>query len=216
MNAAGDSMQVRSCPRNHARECRTAGGSVLCDACISQVQRNLRTLPALYDECLRHAQLTSRRSNPTRVSGSRTRDHLNVSVLDARYNILATLESWAEAFAEELDVAVPARSVTHLTHFLTRHLEWLASQPLAADFADEMEILAAELRGTIDPESNDLRTAIRKCVVDDCSGTINTSLTNSGRAPRGSIACSAGHFWEMNEWLHLRHLMEQQRKRVTA
>ena len=209
-------MQVHSCPRSHAHERRTAGGSVLCDACISQVERNLRTLPALYHECLHHASPTSRRSNPTKVSGSRTRDHLNVSVLDARYNILATLESWAEAFAEELDVAVPARSVPHLTRFLARHLEWLTSQPPAADFADEMESLAAELRGTIDPESNDLRNAIRKCVVDNCNGTISTSLTNSGRAPRGSIECSAGHSWEMHEWLNLRHLMEQQRKRVTA
>lgn len=207
-------MQLRSCPRSHAHECRTADGSVLCDACISQVERNLRTLPALYHESLQYASPTSRPSNPTRVSGSRTRDHLNVSVLDARYNILATLESWAEAFAEELDVAVPARSVSHLARFLTRHLEWLTSQPLAADFADEMEILAAELRGTIDPESNDLR--IRKCVMDNCSGTINTSLTNSGSAPRGSIECSAGHSWEMHEWLNLRHLMEQQRERVTA
>lgn len=209
-------MQVRSCPRNHAHKGCTAGDSVLCDVCISQVERNLRTLPALHQECLHHASPTSRRSNPTKVSGSRTRDHLNVSVLDARYNILATLESWAEVVSEELDVAVPARSVPHLTRFLTHHLKWLASQPPAVDFADEMESLAAELRGTIDPESNDLRTAIRKCVVDNCSGTISTSLTNSGRMPRGSIECSAGHSWEMHEWLNLRHLMEQQRKGVMA
>ena len=208
-------MQDRSCPRSHAHECRAAVGSLLCDACISQVERNLRTLPALHHECLHHASPMSRRSNPTRVSGSRTRDHLNVSVLDVRYNLLATLESWAEAVAEELGVAPPARSVPHLTRFLTRHLKWLISHPPAADFADEMESLVAELRGAIDPESNDLRDATRKCVVDNCSGTISTSLTNSGRAPRGSIECSAGHSWEMHEWLNLRHLMEQ-RKRVTA
>jgi hypothetical protein len=209
-------MTVQPCPRNHAHECRAADGFVLCARCIGQAARTLRALPALHQECLHHASPMSRRSNPTKVSGSRTRDHLNISVLDARYSILTALESWSETVAALRGTAAPARSVPQLARFLDQHLEWLLSQPSAADFADEIESLAAELRSTIDPESGDLRTAIRKCVVDNCGGTISTSLNSGGRARTGRLECSMGHAWEMREWLHLRHLMEQQRKGVDA
>ncbi|MFC8349665.1 hypothetical protein [Streptomyces sp. NPDC057280] len=149
------------------------------------------------------------------MSGSRNRDYLNISVLDVRHNLLATLESWSELVAEQLGVTAPARSVPQLARFLTRHLEWLAGQPPAADFVDEVDSLVAELRGTIDPDPGS-RTLIRRCVVDDCGGTISASPKDAGKPGSRSIECSAGHSWEMHEWLTLRRLMERQRKGVTV
>ncbi|MEU5893166.1 hypothetical protein ABZ835_40995 [Streptomyces sp. NPDC047461] len=137
-------------------------------------------------------------------------------MLDARYNLLATLESWSEIVVEQLGVTAPARSVPQLARFLTQHLPWLAAQPPAADFAGEVEGLVAELRSTIDPDPQALQTLIRQCVVDNCGGTISASPRNTGASGSRSIACSAGHSWEMHEWLTLRQLMERQRKGVPA
>lgn len=206
-------MEFHSCPRGHAQEIRAVSGSVLCAPCIMQVERNLRALPGLHQECLHHIASASRRiNNPTKVSGSRRRDHLNVSALDTRHNILAILESWSEIVVEELETVFPTRSVPCLARFLIVNLEWLAAQPPAADFADEVEGLHAELLRTIDPEPGHLRALIRECVMDNCPGIISASAPGGGSAGRSSISCSSGHSWEMHEWLALRHLMNRQRK----
>src|SRR5712664_4027495 len=97
----GDSMVFRPCPRNHAQEIRAATGSVLCSPCIKQLERNLRTLPVLHQEFLHDMSSTSQRINPTKVSGSHRRDHLNMSMFDTRHNILTILESWSGIIAEK-------------------------------------------------------------------------------------------------------------------
>jgi hypothetical protein len=209
-------MKVHPCPRDHTQEILAAAGSALCVPCIRQMERNLRTLPALHQESLHHVSPTPRRTNPTKVSGSRNRDHLDISVLDARHNILAILESWSGIVVEKLGSVAPDRSVPQLARFLIANLEWITAQPPAADFADEIESIAAELRRTIDPDPGDLHTLIRKCVVDNCTGTITASPQRAGNTGRSSIKCSSGHSWEMREWLTLRQLMERQRKSVSA
>lgn len=207
---------VHPCPRKHPQESNAVTGSLLCAVCISQMERNLRTLPGLYQECLHQVSPTHRKTNPTRVSGSRRRDYLNISALDARYNILATLESWSEIVVEQLGVAGPAHTVPHLARFLVLHLPWLAAQPPAVDFADEIDGLVAELRGTIDPNPGDLHTLIRRCVMENCDGMISAAPRGGAGAGARTIECSAGHSWETHEWLNLRLLMERQRKGVSA
>lgn len=209
-------MEFHICPRNHARELRASTGSVLCGPCITQLEGNLRALPALYQESLYHVAPISRRMNQTRVSGSRSRDHLNMSVIDTRHNILSILDSWSGFVVEKLGKDAPTRSVPQLARFLLRHREWLATQPPAADLADEIDALRLEMLGTIDPAPSEHHGPSRECVVDDCTGTINTSSQRSGNAARRSIQCSSGHTWEMHEWITLRPLMERKRKVVTA
>ncbi|MYY80958.1 MULTISPECIES: hypothetical protein [unclassified Streptomyces] len=209
-------MEIHSCPENHRAEIRDTTDvrhSLLCDTCVGKLERDLLALPGLHQEGLHHIMATSRRRNPTKVSGSRRRDHLNVSALDARGNIVAILESWASYVADELGVTVPGRSVPHLTCFLLHHLEWLTTQPPAEDFAAEIRDLRTELLRVIDPESGDRTPLTRQCVVDRCTGTIDASPHGPGAAAgNGSIRCSAGHAWEVREWLVLRHLMDRQRK----
>ncbi|MFI9583702.1 hypothetical protein ACIHCQ_18035 [Streptomyces sp. NPDC052236] len=177
------------------------------------MERNLRALPGLHRECLHQMSSTSRRmNNPTKVSGSRKRDHLDISTLDTRHKILAILESWSGIIVEELKTIAPAHSVPHVARFLIINLEWLTAQPPAADFADEIENLHAELLRTIDPEPGNLHTLIRECVVDNCTGKISASPQNTGNAGKSSISCDSGHSWEMREWLILRQLMNRQRK----
>ncbi|MEU5367060.1 hypothetical protein ABZ354_26930 [Streptomyces sp. NPDC005925] len=208
-------MKSHPCPRKHTQERLAAVGSVLCAPCVKGVQRSLRALPALHQECLHQVSPTGRRTNPTKVSGSRRRDYLDISVLDARHNILAILESWSSMVVEKLRTPAPQRTVPALARFLTLHLDWLAGQPPAVDLADEIEGLVEELRRTIDPEPTALHTLIRQCVVDNCPGTISAPA-HMGRAGNSRITCSSGHSWEMCEWLGLRKLMERQRKGVDA
>ncbi|MBH1938531.1 hypothetical protein I5Q34_30455 [Streptomyces sp. AV19] len=207
-------MEFDSCLRSHAEEIRPAAGAVLCAACIRQLDRQLRALPDLHQECLHHVLAVSRQRIRTKVSGSRRRDHLNMSALDARNDVLAILESWSGFVADELGTAVPARSVHHLASFLLRHLEWLVARHPAADFAAEIETLHGELLRTIDPDHGDRRAPAVECVVDDCTGTINAlpQRSGGGNAGKNSISCSSGHSWEVREWLTLRHLMGRRRK----
>ncbi|MFD6433972.1 hypothetical protein [Streptomyces venezuelae] len=206
-------MEIHSCSGYHGAEIRDATGSLLCDACVGRLERDLRALPGLHQEGLHHVMATSRRRNPTRVSGSRRRDHLNVSALDARSNIVAILESWASYVADELGTTVPSRSVPHLTCFLLLHLEWLTAQPPAEDFAAEIQGLQTELLRVIDSDQTERAPLTSQCVVDRCQGTIDASPRSSGAADRdSSISCSSGHSWEVREWLVLRHLIDRQRK----
>lgn len=205
-------MELRLCPRKHARETRAARGSLLCGTCLRQLEQNLRALPGLHQGSLHDVTSTSWRINPTKVSGSRKQDHLNISVLDARHNILASLDSWAGLIVEELGTTAPARSVPQLASFLLSHLDWLTAQAPAADFADEVESLRAELLRAIDPAPAERTALTIDCVVDHCTGTIDVSPRTARTADRRSIACTAGHSWEMREWLTLRHLMGRQGK----
>nr|AGH68896.1 hypothetical protein [Streptomyces sp. CNH189] len=209
-------MRPLSCPGGHARESRAAAGSVLCVPCIKRVERNLRALPGLHQECLHQVSPPARQTNPTKVSGSRRRDYMDISVLDVRHNILALLESWSRTVVERLGTTAPRRTVPHLARFLTLHLQWITAQPSVVEFAEEIEGLVAELRRTIDPDPSDVRTLTRKCVMDGCPGTISASPRSGGNTGSGSISCSSGHSWKVHEWLDLRKLMERQRKGVTA
>ncbi|WP_230196905.1 hypothetical protein [Streptomyces coriariae] len=208
-------MEFHACPGHHTQELRAAAGSVLCAPCIRQVECSLRMLPELYQETLHNVSPISRRLSQTRVSGSRSSDHLNLSALDSRHNILAILESWSKFVAEKLETAAPPRSVTQSARFLLLHLEWLTAQSAAADFADEIESLKAEMLCTVDPGPSDFRSFITECFVENCPGTISTSSQNAAGAGRSSIGCSSGHTWEMHEWITLRPLIER-RKAVSA
>lgn len=208
-------MDSHACPKNSLQEPREAIRSGLSASRVRQLESDLRALPGLYQESLHHVLPTSRQSHRTRVSGSRSRDRLNMSALDARHNILAILESWARFVTDELGgAAAPARSVPNLTHFLLRHLKWLTEQPPATDFADEIDALRQELLRTIDPEPGEPQVLTRECVVADCPGRITTSPQPATDST--SIRCSSGHTWEMHEWITLRPLMERQRKAVGA
>lgn len=204
-------MEFHSCPRNHGREVPAAAGSVLCGPCIRQLEHTLRALPELHQECLHHIQTEPRRRNPTRVSGTRRRDRLNLSAIDARNNIVAILESWSRFAAERLGTTAVIRSVPHLTRFLGRHLDWLTAQPLLPPTSPTRSRTCGSNCSTRStPRPHDRAVPTRACVVDGCPGTIDASPQhhNGGRT---SVGCSSGHSWGIREWLTLRHLLDQPR-----
>lgn len=198
-------MELSLCPRNHPREMLAADGSLLCGPCFTQVKNNLRELPGLHDALLRDLMSPPRRINPTKVSGGRVRDHLNVAAFDIRHEILTILDSWSGIIVGKLGAPAPARSVLDLTRFLLRHLEWLTAQPTAADFTDEIDRLHTEAQSVANPAHEDTEAYALKCVVAGCSGTIDASPRRA--AGNGStLTCSSGHSWDVSEWLTLRQL----------
>ncbi|MBY8882380.1 hypothetical protein [Actinacidiphila acidipaludis] len=209
-------MEFHACARNHPMQLRAASGSLLCGPCIEQVEGNLRALPPLYQESLHHIAPVSRRMSGTRVSGSRSKDHLNMSALDARRDIVAILESWSEFVVDERGRAAPSRSVPQLTRMLLANVAWLAAQPPAADFADEIEDLKAELLRAIDPGPGDGGSLNRRCVVAGCPGVITSAGRGASPGGRSSIGCSSGHSWDMHEWITLRPLVTRERKAAGA
>ncbi|WP_051767180.1 hypothetical protein [Streptomyces sp. NRRL S-37] len=208
-------LESHACPETPDKVPGEAAASALSTSRVRQLESDLRALPGLYQESLHHVSPLSRRMHHTRVSGSRSRDHLNVSALDARHHILAVLESWAGFVTDELGGVAPARSVPRLAHFLLRHLEWLTEQPPAADFADEIDALRLDLLRTIDPEPGEPHVLTWECVVAGCAGRITTS-PRQRTADGTSIRCSSGHTWELREWITLRPLVEQRRRAVGA
>lgn len=210
----GASTGSHPCARAHTRERRAAAGSLLCGACIRQMEHHLQELPALHRECLHQASPTAmvRPSNPTKVSASRNVDHLDIAVLDTRHHLSSLLASWTGTVVDQLGTAAPARSVPDLARFLAENLDWLTAQPAAPDLADEIESLVRQLRRIVDPESSEYFTFVKECVMDGCDGTITATLRPGEGAPARRIACTAGHAWETHEWLRLRHLMERRRK----
>lgn len=200
--------EFQPCPRDHAQQVRVSPGSVLCDHCVKQLERNLRALPALHRELLHEMSSTSPGTNPTRVSGSRRRDYLDMSMLDTRHDILTILESWSGIVVEERGTAAPARSVPDLVRFLLLNLRWLTAQPPAADFADEVESLHAESLRAIGPAPVDHNVPTMRCVVDGCHGTIDVSPRNTGGARKvASLTCTSGHSWQTSEWFALRQII---------
>ena len=208
-------MDFQACPGNHPNELRAASGSLLCGACIEQVETNLRALPALYQESLHHIAPVSRRMSGTRVSGSRSKDRLSMSALDARRDIVAILESWSQFVADERGKAAPGRSVPQLARMLLANVAWLTAQPPAADFAEEIAALRAELLRTIDPGPGEGARS-RRCVVAGCAGVIGGAARGGGPAARATIGCSSGHVWDMREWITLRPLVERESKAAGA
>lgn len=205
-------MTLPPCPRGHAQASSAAEGSVLCGPCLRRVEGQLRALPGLNQECLHRSSPSARRTNPTRVRVSRSHDTLDISVIDTRQRIHTTLASWAGLVAEKRGAAPPPRTVPHWARFLRRHLQWLAAQPAAPDFADEIESLVAASHQTIDPDPGAPRTLVGECVLEGCTGTVSASPLSGGTAGGRCITCSSGHSWQMHEWLGLRKLMQGQRR----
>lgn len=209
-------MGLRSCAQNPIQECGEAVEPVLCASRVRQLEGNLRALPGLYQESLHHVLPMSRQSLQTRVSGSRSRDRLNVSALDSRHTMVAVLESWARFVADERGGTAPVGSVPRLAHFLLHHLDWLVRQPPAGDLADEIDGLRRELLRTVDAEPAESPAAGWDCVVADCSGRITMPSQHAGHPEGRGIRCSSGHTWPIHEWITLRLLLERQGKAVHA
>src|SRR6266498_1532605 len=161
-------------------------GLRLCNSCRSLLTARLASLPALYQAC---EQALAVRSDTT---------HL--------------LSSWSEMIVDERGVTGPTSlDVTALTSFVQAHLDWLAAHPAAADFADEIEGLAAD--GGLVLNAVPVRiTELGPCTRDGCGRMVRARAVNQSSVPQ--VRCDAGHAWQPHQWLHLRHRLDPSGRRT--
>lgn len=204
------------CQRDHILEMEPEFGLHLCDSCLRQTEKNLTTLPALYEECVDHVFGGPRNPTRQRVTGTPEVAPLNDSAIETRSNITGVLTSWASTVAEKKEVSRPRPSVRCLTRFLAGHLNWLAGHPAAVLFADETENLVAEARRTMDPAPEARLITLGLCVEPGCAEILSAAAPGQRIAATRGISCTAGHSWEAHEWFLLQSRIEQEREATSA
>lgn len=185
-----------------------SSGLRLCTPCRNLLRDRLASLPRLYQAC--EQALEIRRQNPMRaVRGRRTAGIcLDEQTVAVRSDTVRVLSSWCEMVVDERGVAGPrGLDVRALTTFLLANLDWLATHPVAADFADEIATLAAGVKQTLNPAQ--ARTIdLTPCTRDGCGAMVRARISTVNQRSLPQVRCDAGHTWPPSQWLGLRHRLD--------
>lgn len=195
------------------REDEPGRGARLCPSCLHGLADRLTGLPALYLAC--ESVLVGSRPGTwgRRPSGTRPRGiDLDEPAVNARAESLHVLACWAGLVVDERAVRPPRREVPALTDFLTLHLDWLVSSPLAGELAVEIEAVTATARTAVRrvrTEAPELGT----CDRPGCAGTVRAVYDTDDRRGRPDVRCDHGHVWEPRQWLALGRHISRERER---
>ncbi|MER7488634.1 hypothetical protein ABTY20_22555 [Streptomyces sp. NPDC126497] len=198
----------RACVSSRCAPPRTAGrrasaAARLCANCVDRLRTDLRKLLDAYRES-DHALTPTAPRPSVRVGGTKTAKGiiLDQRAMDLRTRMTETLASWARLVVDEARTSRPRqREVVALVDFLSRHIEWLAAHPAAADFDEEVRQLLESCRTVLGPAPAQ-RTPIGVCPETDCHSTLHVIRQADAAAqhPR-HVACDAGHALPPQEWL---------------
>lgn len=132
----GTGLAARRCVSPRCRRDGTTGAltprlaaarSMLCGHCRDRLDQQLRNLPDWYANLERAAGLRRPRTPGVPMSGQ---------VVELRAVVRGILAAWSHAVVDERQVARPVRTIAGMAEFLRRNLEWLASHPAVAEFAN--------------------------------------------------------------------------------
>lgn len=177
----------------------------LCRPCQTRVARQLKLLPALYEEC-EHMLVARPKRETERVRGGLPGSaSINEAAVSARSAIMSTLASWAALVRDERLVSIALkREVTPLATFLRAHLDWLAAHPAARELSDELDEAVGVAQRVVHPEVG-RKLAVGMCESHGCDSTVfATFRAENGRAPT-VVSCDVGHVMGPREWLRLHH-----------
>ncbi|CAL9620351.1 hypothetical protein SUDANB6_05848 [Streptomyces sp. enrichment culture] len=183
-------------------------GTALCPSCRERLERELRRLPALFEECARRLDISADRERDRVSGGSLPGLPLNTAAVEARSAIVSVLASWSAAVVQERGVRAPGRVVEELAGFLLRHVDWLAAHSAAGEFSQEVARLARRAARVVDLAPS-RRVAIGGCVEDGCPGRLTAAVRPDGPGVPVEIICdaTAGHRWPGHQWLQLSRLL---------
>ncbi|MFJ9982326.1 hypothetical protein [Streptomyces cyaneofuscatus] len=205
-------MVTKACAGAGCRRRETAraavAGTVLCLSCRDRLVRELRELPALYEECARRLDISADRERDRVSGGSLPGLPLNTAAVEARSAIVSVLASWSAAVAQERGVAAPPRVVARLAGFLLRHAQWLAAHTAAGELSREVARLGRDAARVIGLGAN-RRLAIGDCVEEGCLGRLTATVRPDQPGVPAQITCdaAAGHRWLGHQWLELSRLL---------
>lgn len=132
------------CPLDHDEPAQAWSG-VLCKTHRRQFIRDIRCLPALYDDLELQLHPAGPAMKPFTTGQGETPTFVNGRIADCRDRIWASLSALARVVVEDRKVDPPADSTPHVVAaFLDRHADWICRQPFADDEAVNFRDLEAE------------------------------------------------------------------------
>jgi hypothetical protein len=198
---------IPSCGAPVARGAKSRGLR-LCTSCRNLLTGRLASLPRLHQAC--EQVLEHHRQHPARVVRGRrsTGISLDDQTVAVRSETIRVLSSWCEMVVDERGVTGPGSlDVRILASFLQAHLDWLAAHAAAAEFADEIAALAADVGQVLNPVQ--VRTIdLGPCTRDGCGRTVRASISTVNQRPVPQVRCDGGHTWQPRQWLGLRHQLD--------
>lgn len=177
----------------------------LCSACRDALTAGLRRMPRLYEEC---GQLLDGGRAPGSIrertsGGAVTGIPLNTAAVEVRASITGALGAWTGLVAEARRTPPPPRTVTHLSAFLIRHVDWLAAHPASGDASAEIAALLRTGQRVLRPAER--RVRVGNCPEPGCGGALTALLRADSSAESARVSCNvnAAHSWSGRDWVRL-------------
>ena len=187
-----------------------SGGLLLCASCRHALAGRLSRLSDLY-VATEHALEASRHhpAGPMRRIRPQAGIRLDELTVSVRGDTVRVLSSWCKLVVDERPAAGPRGiEVPRLTSFLRTHLRWLAVHAAAADFAEEIADLVADMTKILNPAQ--VRTIdLGPCSNGGCGQMVRASIGSASQSAATRVRCDAGHVWRPREWLRLRPQFDQ-------
>lgn len=167
-------------------------------------------MPTLHSDCDKGAGQRVVRVTRKAPRKSAATDLMNPAAAEMRSTIRTVLASWAGLVADERRLEPPAREISALARFLSRHVTWLSRHPAAGDMADEIEDLMRAACDIAYP-SNIRRVHIGYCPVSDCDGELIAHIRPQDDIHPSEIVCSlsSAHAWPITWWSKLARQMRK-------
>jgi hypothetical protein len=179
-----------------------ADGLALCWSCITRMERALAEMPALYAD-LAHALVPRRGDAPRITGGDTTSLPINLAAAATRHDIDTYTRGLAAWVAAERGHHPPALGVSATCAWLTRHIEWIAAQPEAAEVADWLGDLRGRALAVISPTGRRHFTVHgdeATCLEDGCEGRLVATLDGIHSVLRCDLHPEV-HVYPISEWL---------------
>jgi hypothetical protein len=139
---------------------------------------------------------------------------LNDGAVAIRTEMMTVLASWAGLVVDERSVPRPLRRDIHaLTDFLLTHIDWLAQHAAAGELAAEIGTLVRSAEDTISPDTA-VRVELGPCNRSGCDGVVSVVIGGDVEPTPNLMSCDSGHALPPQQWLMLRHRIEQARYRL--
>jgi hypothetical protein len=201
------------CRDKQSRIRRVNSGTRLCASCHAQLASHLAVLPDLYRRC-EGILVNTRGRDLERVHGGLPGGiSLNDAAVAVRTEMMTVLASWAGLVVDERQVSRPQRRDIHaLTDFLAVQLGWLALHPAAGELAAEIGALVRSAEDTISPDTA-VRVELGPCNRSGCSGVVSVVVGGDDEPTPTMMSCDSGHALPPQQWLMLKHRIEQARYR---